>query len=431
MRDIIVFTRSLARNLYRRNRVNDVEIINFNLYKERWNVASETTIKPGLESIQNALEKLGNPEDKHPIIHVAGTNGKGSTIAFLSALAKEHGLAYGSFTSPSILDVHDQIQINGVNVTKAQMDRAFQKVKDAGISGMLTDFELLTVVAYLVLEEESLDIVFIEVGMGGRWDSTNVMKKSISVIPSISIDHTNFLGESIEEISWHKAGIIKENSQLIMGPLLDRAKKVVLEEASKKKATVLAYGNDFDVQNHTYMFNSIKFEQLYPTMLGDHQLSNMALAITALVSSGISLNESAVQKAVKAASLPGRMEKVNENLYIDGAHNEASIDALVETIQQNFPNKKIHFIVGILKDKNYTYMLHKLEEVGDSFEFVSFHHERALPAIELYKKSMSSCKSKPIDIENLEFNEKTDEFITIITGSLYFINEIKLKTGKK
>lgn len=411
--------------------MSGVEIINFNLYKERWNIKSETIIKPGLESMQQALEQLGNPQDKHTIIHVAGTNGKGSTIAFLSALAKEHGLAYGSFTSPSIIDVHDQIQVNGVNVTEAQMDRAFQKIKDAGISGMLTDFELLTVVAYLVLEEATLDIVFIEVGMGGRWDSTNVIKKSISVIPSISIDHTNFLGDSIEEISWHKAGIIKESSQLIMGQLLDGAKKVVLEEASKKKATVLAYGNDFDVQVHTYSFNTIQFEQLYPGMLGDHQLSNMALAITALISSGFPLQESAVQRAVKAASLPGRMEKVKENLYIDGAHNEASIDALVKTIQQHFSNKKIHFIVGILKDKNYKYMLQKLEEVGDSFEFVDFHHERALPAIELYQKSKSTCKSNPIDIENLEFIEKTDEFITIITGSLYFINEIKRKTGKK
>ncbi|MDI2588261.1 Mur ligase family protein [Psychrobacillus sp. NEAU-3TGS] len=218
-----------------------MEITNFNMYKKKWNIESETVIKPGLKSIQKALKKLGDIQNKHRVIHVAGTNGKGSTIAFLSALAKEHGLTYGTFTSPSIIDVHDQIQLNGQNVTEQQMDEAFRKMQLAELSGMLTDFELLTVIAFLVFEQIQLDLVFIETGMGGRLDSTNVMEQSIAVIPSISIDHTNFLGDTIEQISWHKAGIIKANSKLIIGALSERAKHIVHEVAREQNASILEF----------------------------------------------------------------------------------------------------------------------------------------------------------------------------------------------
>ncbi|TQR13820.1 bifunctional folylpolyglutamate synthase/dihydrofolate synthase [Psychrobacillus lasiicapitis] len=404
-----------------------VEITNFNIYKKKWDIESETVIKPGLASIQKALKKLGNPQNKHRVIHVAGTNGKGSTIAFLSALAKEHGLTYGSFNSPSIVDVHDQIQLNGQNVTEQQMDEAFRKMQAAEISGMLTDFELLTVVAFLVFEQIQLDFVFIETGMGGRWDSTNVMDQSIAVIPSISIDHTNFLGDTIEQISWHKAGIIKPNSKLIIGALPEGAKHIVQEVASEQNARILELGKNFSVQENTYTFGKITYNDLQPQMLGKHQLSNMALAITALIESDVPLKESIVQQAVKKASLLGRMERVEEDIYFDGAHNEASIDALVETIKDVFPNKNVHFVVGILKDKDYIYMLRKLEGVATSFQFVDFHHERALPANILYSHSQHSEKCITKDINKIHFKNKDNSDITIVTGSLYFLTEIRAK----
>ncbi|MFB5088264.1 bifunctional folylpolyglutamate synthase/dihydrofolate synthase [Psychrobacillus sp. PGGUH221] len=407
-----------------------MEINNFNLYKNKWNVISESIIKPGLDSIKIALEKLDNPQNKQRTIHVAGTNGKGSTIAFMRAIAKEHGLRYGSFTSPSIIDVHDQIQLNGVNVKPEQMDMAFEKMQQANLSGMLTDFELLTVAAFLVFETESLDIVFIEAGMGGRFDSTNVFQKSLAVIPSISIDHTNFLGDTIEKISWHKAGILKEDSKLIIGQLEPQAKTVFLQEAFKKNSAIIEYGNDFIVHNNSYSYDKTVFNELHPRMLGNHQKSNMALAITALLESSFPLDESKVQLAVKHARMQGRMERVEENLYFDGAHNKASIDSLVETIKSNFPHKKIHFIVGILKDKDYIYMLRKLEEIGSSFEFVQFHHERALPPSELYKHCLHDDKRITKDMEEFLFKNIQKNDVTIVTGSLYFISELRIKTGK-
>lgn len=408
-----------------------MEITNFNGYKNRWNIKSETIIKPGLQSVQKALEKLGNPQDKHRVIHVAGTNGKGSTIAFLRAIAKEHGLSYGSFTSPSIVDVHDQVQLNGNNVTFAQMNKAFEKMQQAGLSGMLTDFELLTVAAFLVFEGENLDVIFIEAGMGGRFDSTNVMKKSIAVIPSISIDHTNFLGDTIEVISWHKAGIIKDNCQLIIGPLEEKAKQVFLQEAKDKHASCIEYGKDFFVQNDVYTYNNQQFPNLQPRMLGDHQLANMALAITALMEMDVNLNGRDLQRAVKHAAMPGRMELIGDNVYLEGAHNGASIDALVNLISSKFPQKRIHFVVGILRDKDYIYMLRKLEQVGASFEFVNFHHERALPALQLYNNCVHSVKCITKDLNNLKLMNNPTIDMTIVVGSLYLISELKEKIGNK
>ena len=406
-----------------------MEIKNFNKYKIKWNIESETIIKPGLESIQSALQILGNPQDKHKVIHVAGTNGKGSTIAFLSTLAKEHGLSYASFTSPSIVDVHDQIQVNGIPITEKQMDEAFSRMQNKGISGQLTDFELLTVAAFLIFELIELDIVFIEAGMGGRLDSTNVMKKSVSVIPSISIDHTNFLGDTIEKISWHKAGILKGNSQLVIGPLSEAAKKKIYKEAEEKKARVLEYNKDFSVADQQYTYKENSFSNLTPQMIGKHQQNNMALAITALLTSGFKLVEPKVQDAVKSARLLGRMEKIRDNLYMDGAHNQGSVDALVETIKERFPHKHIHFIVGILKDKEYGIMLRKLEGIGSSFEFVNFQHVRALDALVLYNFCKNSSKVLTSQASEVDFNKNSESTITIVTGSFYFISELKEKTG--
>ena len=405
--------------------MNDVEIKKFNNYKIKWNINSETMIKPGLERIKKALHLLGNPQHKHKIIHVAGTNGKGSTIAFMREIASEHGIKYGSFTSPCLIDVHDQILLNGNHVTEAQMDHAFSLLVDVGISGLLTDFELLTVIAFLVFAEQELDVVFIEAGMGGRFDSTNVINHSVAVIPSISIDHTNFLGETIEEISWHKAGIIKEHGKLILGETSQAAKEVICKEVADKNADLIEITKHFKITDNSYNYKNYIFEQLYPQMLGEHQLSNMALAITAMIESGFILKEEKVKIAINNASLPGRMEKWNDHVYMDGAHNRASIDALVETIKKYFSNERIHFIIGILRDKDYKYILDRLEEVATSFEFVDFEHERALDATILFNYCTNSDKRVTKDIHLIDLHRSKKESMTIVSGSLYLITELK------
>ena len=162
-------------------------------YKERWGIESDDAIKPGLEAVQKALVEVGNPEKKLQIIHVAGTNGKGSTIAFMEAILKEHGFSTGVFSSPAIVDIHDQIRINGELISAEELDKSFSTMKEAGLSGLLTDFELLTVAAFVTFGRLAPDYVLLETGMGGKLDSTNVVKPLVSVITSYCTRSYGFL----------------------------------------------------------------------------------------------------------------------------------------------------------------------------------------------------------------------------------------------
>ncbi|MBE3102700.1 MAG: bifunctional folylpolyglutamate synthase/dihydrofolate synthase, partial [Bacilli bacterium] len=194
-----------------------------NEYKERFQMVSKNTIEPGLCAVTHALEKVGNPHYKLKFIHVAGTNGKGSTISMMNSMLQAHQVKTACFYSPCFMDVHDQIQLNGENISTQQLDYVFHLAKEAGLSGMLTDFELLTVLAFLAFEQFQPDIVLLEAGMGGRFDSTNVITPVISVIPSIALEHEQFLGKTIEEVAFHKAGIIKKGIPVVIGPLEDVA----------------------------------------------------------------------------------------------------------------------------------------------------------------------------------------------------------------
>lgn len=258
-------------------------------YKEQWHVASERIIKPGLDSMKQALAALGHPEQDLAVVHLGGTNGKGSTLTFIEQIARQHGLTVGKFMSPCIIDVHDQIQINEQPITSMQMNSIFQTMQQAGLSGQLTDFELLTCAAFLHFKNERVDIVLLEAGMGGREDSTNVITPIVSVIPSIALEHTNFLGTTIAEIAGHKAGIIKEGKPVVVGRLQQHAMAVMVSEAKAKKATLLVLGDLFEAQtaangdSYTNDDMSIRVEGLHRRLPGAHQRDNMALAITAFL----------------------------------------------------------------------------------------------------------------------------------------------------
>ena len=180
------------------------------------------------------LPTVGNPEKKLHIIHVAGTNGKGSTIAFMEAILKEHGFSTGVFSSPAIVDIHDQIRINGELISAEELDKSFCTMKEAGLSGLLTNFELLTVAAFVTFGRLAPDYVLLETGMGGKLDSTNVVKPLASVITSIALDHTAFLGTTIAQVAEQKAGIIKEGTPVVTGPLPEEALAVVVRSQVEK-----------------------------------------------------------------------------------------------------------------------------------------------------------------------------------------------------
>ena len=406
-------------------------------YKVRWDVESEQVIKPGLTAILKALERLNNPQKALQAVHFAGTNGKGSTLTFVEFIARAHGLTVGKFMSPCIVDVHDQIQIDGISITKQQLDDVFEQLAKAGLSGKLTDFELLTTAAFLFFQQQQVDVVLIETGMGGREDSTNVVDPIVSVIPSIALEHTNFLGNTLTSIASHKAGIIKPGKPVVIGRLPSEAYKVVQAEAEKNNAPLWELGKQFHVEDvgtsETYN-NSIfplHVKNLHRSLLGAHQGNNMALAITAFleIARKFAMTPSIdhIQQGVHKANLAGRFEQMLPNLYFDGAHNPASIRTLVNTVKQHFEAKRIEFVVGILADKDVSSVLTILEEVGDAFYFVNIANNRAMSAVTIYELSKAKEKAIIQDVVPLLQQPIDKNTIRIVTGSLYLLSEIRQK----
>lgn len=408
-----------------------------NLYKERWQVASEQAIKPGLTAIEDALRQLNHPEKELKVVHFAGTNGKGSTLAFVEAMAREYGLSVGKFMSPCIVDVHDQIQIDGQPISSEKMDELFKRLADAGLSGKLTDFELLTVVAFLYFADQLPDLVLLETGMGGREDSTNVVTPIVSVVPSIALEHTNFLGNTLSSIAYHKAGIFKQRCSAVIGKMVTEAAQVFEQEAAVKNVSLSQYGKDFKVtKNNGFevyenIFQQLTISDLQRQLLGEHQGHNMAVAITAflevLKTFKLEIDRHKIQLGVNNAKLAGRFEQVLPNVYFDGAHNPASVGSLVQTIKEHFPNKRIEFVIGLLADKDVDSIFSLLEEVGDMFYFASIQNERAMSAEALFEKCRAKEKQIIEDIIPFLQQSLEEDTVRIVTGSLYLLSEIRQK----
>lgn len=395
-----------------------------NVYKKRWGIDSDDSIKPGLEAVQEALVKMGNPEKQLQVIHVTGTNGKGSTIAFMEAILKEHGLSTGVFSSPAIIDIHDQIRINGEAITEEELDKSFQAMKEAGLSGFLTDFELLTVAAFTTFRQLAPDYVLLETGMGGLLDSTNVVTPLVSVITSIALDHTSFLGTTVAEVARHKGGIIKKGIPVVTGLLLEEeALKVVRTISSQQGSALFMYGEQFDMTDD--LFNGTETFQLAGRkMKGLHQGVNAAVAIQSLLASGIQLAEEAVSWAVAITQLAHRFQEISPGVFVDGAHNPTAAKALAATIRSEFPGEKVDFIIGMLKGKDIKKTLEELIPVAASFTFLTFSHPQAATGEQLMEychheeKKVTMAESNTI-ILSKERNKKK-----IVTGSLYLLNRL-------
>ena len=410
-------------------------IPNLNRYKEKWNVKSDDIIKPGLAAIEEALVRVGHPENGLQVVHLAGTNGKGSTLTFLESLAKEHGLRVGKFMSPCIVDVHDQIQVEGQAITEAEMDQLFQQMQAAGLSEKLTDFELLTVAAFLHFAASDVDIALIEAGMGGLLDSTNVVTPIVSIIPSIALEHTKFLGNTIESITHHKAGIIKPYKPVIIGDLPQEAKDIIYKEAREKQSAVFELNQQFSVgqekdgETYEYDKQSFHLSKLTRTMKGAHQANNMALAITAFLEVATALNikviKSAFQKGVKEATILGRFEEILPHVILDGAHNPASVEKLIETIKSEFPDEQIALVIGILADKDVPQILQLFEQISDHFYFVDFNNPRAMGAQKMLELSGAPYKEVLVDYTSFLQHQSERKLRTIVTGSLYLLTEVR------
>ncbi|WP_040286346.1 bifunctional folylpolyglutamate synthase/dihydrofolate synthase [Sporosarcina koreensis] len=394
------------------------------VYIEHAGLTSSSTIKPGLEAIRHAMQALGNPQAQLRAIHVAGTNGKGSTVAFMESILQAAGVTTGVFSSPAMIDIHDQIRLNGRNTSSAQLQDSFRRISEAGLDGCLTDFELLTAAAFVTFGTAKPDVILVECGLGGRFDSTNVLNPAVTVITSVAKEHTEFLGYTLESIAWHKAGIFRPGIPAVVGDLPREAMAEAEKIAAEGDSPLYRYGNDFSMEGDR--FCGIRtIDRLNRKLKGPHQAVNAAMAIEAVHLAYPDIEEEAVRTGIGEAQLSFRFEEAAPGVFFDGAHNPAAAKRLRETIEQQFPGEIVDFVIGMMANKDIEAVLAELIPVAASFTFVDFDEPGATSAETLYEKCRFGNKQVTDRLDASIILKKNNGRKKIVSGSLYLLNSLK------
>lgn len=394
-----------------------------------------------LTRITKALAMLGNPHKEFKSVHVAGTNGKGSTANFIKNILVDAGYKVGLYTSPYIVEFNDRIRINQVNISDDSLVKytnilydISEKLKKDNPEEILTFFEVLTVIAFLYFRDQEVDYAIVEVGLGGLLDATNVIIPEISVITNISYDHMKQLGNSLESIALNKLGIVKDDIPLVTAienlKLFPLFYEVTSEKNSRLKIVNFDLVNDIDIktktkfkyQNNTYELN----------ITGLHQVKNAVLAIEVIrllrLNNNLTISEDNIRNGLCNTKWPGRFEIFNDRIVIDGAHNIGGIIALKNSVRTIFKDKNIKCLFSVMKDKQHKQMIEELDNFCDELYFTEFEYKRRADAEELYFESTHYKKSYHKNYKEIFYKLKKSlqqEDVLIITGSLYFISEIR------
>lgn len=384
-----------------------------------------------MEKIEYALEQLGNPQFAVPVIHVAGTNGKGSTIAFMRQLFQAHGLRVGSFVSPHMVSVHDRICIDSQPISDYDFQHYLQKVYDleqevATRYEPFRYFEVMVLIMFLYFQDQQPDVALVEVGIGGLLDTTNVVSPALSVITSIGMDHQDLLGSTLGEIAEQKAGIIKENMPVVLGPLSPETTAICRQIALDNQAPIYQFGQEFTYKAGQFSNTDIDLSELVLGLAGHHQEENAAVALQTFLLYMTNIQKDIqpqlIQQALAQTSWPGRLELVAQEptIYLDGAHNVPAIERLVEFIQVQ--EEPVTILFSALRRKDFQEMLELLDEKlpHTALVLTSFAYDGALSEenrqgrdyVENYQQFIEDWKS-------------SKQGILIVTGSLYFISEVR------
>ncbi|MBO7197121.1 MAG: bifunctional folylpolyglutamate synthase/dihydrofolate synthase [Clostridia bacterium] len=370
--------------------------------------------KPGLERIKELCRGLGDPQDGLKFIHVAGTNGKGSVCAMTDSILRSAGYKVGLYTSPYVLQFNERMRINGENIPDERLAQLTERVKAvaANMSDSPTEFELITAIAFLYFKEENCDIVVLEVGMGGRLDATNIINTPLlSVITGIAIDHTAFLGNTVEQIAMEKAGIIKSGLPVIFGGENSAAEAVIATEADKMNAVL--YKTDYTrlkIRSQSLEDTTFDYKErlgINLALLGNYQPKNAAIALDvadALKELGIKIPEEAIRYGLANARWRARFEILSQEptVIFDGAHNPQGITAAVESIKTYYKDKRVVIVSGVLADKDYRAIAASLSQVASAVYTITPDNPRALSA-EKYAEIIGLCNTIAFpcpDIEN-------------------------------
>lgn len=414
--------------------------------------------KPGLKRMEWMMEKLNHPEKSFKSIHIAGTNGKGSTVAYLTRLFLSAGQTVGSFTSPHIMRFNERISLNGLPIPDDDVIALANKIKPLydAISetelGGLTHFEVVTSMMFLYFSEQQPDVVLVEVGLGGLFDSTNIITPELSIITTIGLDHINILGSTFEEIAFQKAGIIKPNVPVVLGNITNEAaRKVLIETAKEKHAELAAFGESFQAISHnthddlfehfSYQSGDIEYSDLIITLLGQHQIENAVTALHAFMmycqSHDIHYSVDTIREGLEAAFWPVRMEILSKKplIILDGAHNEPAMEALLKTFADNFSGRRIKVMYATLTTKELEKISGLLQKIPNSeYHLTTFDFPHAATLDDLRVRmaipAASYHENWQTALDSLR-TEASEEEVILVTGSLYFLSDVRKFLIKK
>lgn len=369
-------------------------------------------INLGLERIASLMELLDNPQDKIKCIQVAGTNGKGSVCTSIASILSHSGYKIGLYTSPHIFDYTERIKMGDDCISESDFIEYYELIIKIAEKNEIypTEFEILTAMMYKYFYDKGVDIAIIETGLGGRFDATNIIKSNLcAVITHIDLDHTERLGDTKSKIAFEKSGIIKPNSVVITSQKYE----VIKNRADELNSRLL------------YVNKSIDFKYKKEFVLkGEHQIENLALVVTVIKTIFPSINSEIILKGLKNVKNPCRFQYIKEkNLIIDGAHNPNCFQALMLSLDEYFPNVKRNYIFGCLKTKDYKNMVKYLisDKNLNKLYIYSFNNPNACTFDDISKVSSVKCESL---YSKDEINEIAKNYLTVICGSFYMINEL-------
>ena len=391
----------------------------------------------GTDCEKELLSLLGNPQDKLRFIHVAGTNGKGSFCSMMSSVLQKQGYKVGLYTSPYIVVFNDRIRVNGLPIAEDDINDLFLRVRQKAdtMKTPPSSFDFITAAAFLWFYETKCDIVVLEVGLGGRYDSTNVIKNSLlSVITGIAFDHTEILGDTIEKIAWEKAGIIKENCPALYGGNNEKALAVIEKECEEKHSELTVKNPDLlKILSTTLDGTEFEFDdkEYFIRLLGLYQPANAATvlaAIDVLRKHGFEISETAVKDGLSSAVWQARFEKIADEPVVlyDGGHNPQGVRAAVESVRAYFGDKKINLLVGILADKAHGEMAEELAKISDRVICIAPPSPRALPAealAEEFCEAGANARAANSIKEGVKIALSYKKPVLVI-GSLYSYNDV-------
>ncbi|WP_342610359.1 folylpolyglutamate synthase/dihydrofolate synthase family protein [Staphylococcus hsinchuensis] len=400
-------------------------------------------VKPGVRRMEWMLQRLNNPQEKIRGIHVGGTNGKGSTVAYLRTALVENGYQVGTFTSPFVEIFNERIGLNGEPISDDAIVELVKHVKPVSEAlvqetelGSATEFEIITTMMFLYFGEiHPVDFVIVEAGLGIANDSTNVFKPILSILTSIGLDHTEILGNTFADIARDKGEIVKTETPVIYAVKNEDALKIIRNNVEERNAIGIELDREISVisddEEFTYRYKDYELENLLLDMKGEHQKENAALAITALIemyeSNIVDLDFNKMINGIESVSWIGRIEQVKEEpiIILDGAHNVESVEALTDTLKKYYKIDNIDILFSAIQGKPLHEMLDQLTTIASTMYITEFDFPKGLTKEEIYEELQYD--DKEIIYDYVDFIENYNGEGLIITGSLYFISDVKTK----